>query len=136
MTNATWLFRTCCFLSCAHTSRHVALFFCRNTVQYKAVFTAERSTTQCSTRCRSTALYRKRCERSITPLSRKRLRALKPRLHDTTGCQTDCTAGLTTGWMFVYTMRPDVQPAVQLNSRLYNRFNNRFYNRLYHVNGA
>jgi len=23
--------------------------------------------------------------------------ALKPRLHDTIGCQTDCTTGLTTG---------------------------------------
>jgi len=34
---------------------------------------------------------------------------LKPRLHDTNGCQT----GWTTGWMFVYTMQPVVQPVVQ-----------------------
>jgi len=26
---------------------------------------------------------------------------VKPRLHDTTGCQTRCQAGLTTGWMFL-----------------------------------
>jgi len=37
---------------------------------------------------------------------------LIPRLHDTTGCQTCCTTGFTTGWMFVYTMQPVVQPAV------------------------
>ena len=50
---------------------------------------------------------------------------LLPRLHNTTGCQTGYTAGLRTGWVFVYTMQPVVQPAVQLNSRLYNRFHNR-----------
>ena len=30
-------------------------------------------------------------------------RILRPRLHDTTACQTDCSTSLTTGWMFVYT---------------------------------
>ena len=52
-------------------------------------------------------------------------------IHDTTGCQTSCTTqfdnrlneqwlliqhgcqtGLTTGWMFVYTIQPVVEPAV------------------------
>jgi len=27
-----------------------------------------------------------------------------------TGCQTVYTSGLTTGWMFVYTMQPVVNP--------------------------
>jgi len=31
---------------------------------------------------------------------------LRHRLHDTAGCQT----GLTTGWMFVYTIQPVVNP--------------------------
>ena len=56
-----------------------------------------------------------------------RTATLKPRLHDTTGCQTRCqtgcqtglttgcivythiqpvVTGLTTGWMFVYTIQP------------------------------
>jgi len=34
---------------------------------------------------------------------------VKPRLHDTTDCQT----GWTTGWMFVYAMQPVVQPIWQ-----------------------
>jgi len=66
---------------------------------------------------------------------------LKPRLHDTTCCQTGCqlsyrlynrfdnglyrvnkhptgcqtglTTRLTTGWMFVYTIQPVVKPVVQ-----------------------
>jgi len=33
---------------------------------------------------------------------------LKPRLHDATCCQS----GLTSGWMFVYTIQPVVQPVV------------------------
>ena len=59
----------------------------------------------------------------------------KTRLHDTTCCQTGCIVytniqpvvqpGLTTGWMFVYTIQPVVKP-------LYNRFDNR----LYGVNGV
>jgi len=36
---------------------------------------------------------------------------LKPRLHDTTCCQT----GLTTGWMFVYTIQPVVSCIQTLN---------------------
>jgi len=32
-----------------------------------------------------------------------------PRLHHTTGC----TSGLTTGWMFVYTMQPVVPPVAK-----------------------
>jgi len=55
---------------------------------------------------------------------------LKPRLHDTAGCQTGCqtglTTGLTTGWMFVYTIQPVVKPVVQPV----------FDNRLYRVNGV
>ena len=38
---------------------------------------------------------------------------LKPRLHDTTCCQTGCQTRLTTGWMFVYTIQPVVNPVVQ-----------------------
>jgi len=60
---------------------------------------------------------------------------VKPRLHDTTCCETGCQAGLTnrlyrvykhstgcqtglttdltTGWMFVYTIQPIVKPDVQ-----------------------
>jgi len=38
---------------------------------------------------------------------------LKPRLHDTTGCQTGWTTGWATGWMFACTMQPVVQPVVQ-----------------------
>ena len=57
---------------------------------------------------------------------------VKPRLHDTTGCQSGCTTRLTTRWMVAYTMQSIVQPAVQWNSQLYNRFDNR----LYRVNGA
>ena len=38
---------------------------------------------------------------------------VKPRLHDTTGCQTDWTTSWTAGWMFVYTMQPVVQTVVQ-----------------------
>jgi len=30
-----------------------------------------------------------------------------------TGCQTRSTTGLTTGWMFVYTIQPVVKPVVQ-----------------------
>jgi len=50
---------------------------------------------------------------------------LKPRLHDTAGCQIGCTTGLTTGCI-VYTNI----------TRLSNRVDNRFDNRLYRVNGA
>ena len=53
-------------------------------------------------------------------------RFLKPRLHDTTccqsGCQTGCQNGLTTtltaGWMFVYTIQSVVKPVVQPVSQL------------------
>jgi len=66
---------------------------------------------------------------------------IKPRLHDTTGCQTGCQTGLTTGLTTV----------LERTAGLYNRFNNRLYarysrlsnlfdngfeNRLYRVNGA
>jgi len=41
----------------------------------------------------------------------------KPRLHDTTCCQTGCHTGcqteLTTGWTFVYTIQPAIKPVVQ-----------------------
>ena len=88
------------------------------------------------------------------------LGTLKPRLHDTTCCQTGChrlsnrfdnrldnmlyrvykhptgcQAGLTTGCSVV---QPDWQPAAlckqtssRLSNRLYNRLNNRLSNRLY-----
>jgi len=39
----------------------------------------------------------------------KTLQVVKPRLYDTTCCQT----GLTTGWMFVYTTQPVIKPVVQ-----------------------
>jgi len=57
---------------------------------------------------------------------------VKPRLHDTTGCQTGCRTrfdnrfdnqlneqwlfvqhGCQTGWMLVYTIQPAVKPVVQ-----------------------
>ena len=31
-------------------------------------------------------------------------------IHDTAVCQTGCQTGLTTGWMFVYTIQPVVKP--------------------------
>ena len=40
-------------------------------------------------------------------------RIVKPRLHDTTCCQTGCQTGLTTGKMFVYTIQPVVKPVVK-----------------------
>jgi len=71
-------------------------------------------------------------------------RLLKPRLHDTTCCQTGCQTGLTAGWMFVYTIQPVAKPVVkpvwqpvvssiQTFNRLSNQFDNRFDNRLYRV---
>ena len=45
-------------------------------------------------------------DRSVYPSTRPVIL----RLHDTTGWQTGCTTGSTTGWMFVYTMQPVVQP--------------------------
>ena len=39
--------------------------------------------------------------------------SVKPRLHDTTCCQRVVKPGLTTGWMFVYTIKPVVNPVVQ-----------------------
>jgi len=53
-----------------------------------------------------------------------KLMVVKPRLHDTTCCQTGCKTGLTTGWMFVYT----IQPVWQLLCRVYSRLSNRLYN--------
>jgi len=61
-----------------------------------------------------------------------------------TGCQQ---TGLTTGWMFVYTIQPVVQPVVkavwqpvvsciQTVNRLSNRFDNRLDHRLHRVNGV
>ena len=54
---------------------------------------------------------------------------LKPRLHDTTSCQTGCTTGLTTGCIGLH-------DTAVLSNRLSNRIDNRFGNRLYRVNGA
>jgi len=31
-------------------------------------------------------------------------------IHDTAGCQTSCQTGVTTSWMFVYTIQPVVKP--------------------------
>jgi len=66
---------------------------------------------------------------------------VKPRLHDTAGCQTGLynrfdKHGLTTGWMFVYTTQPVVKPVVKrvwqpvwqpcsTNSCSFNRLSNR-----------
>jgi len=44
-------------------------------------------------------------------------------IHDTTGCQTDLTTGLTTGW-------EPVVSCIQTFSRLSNRFHNRFDNQV------
>jgi len=49
--------------------------------------------------------------------------SLKPRLHDTTGCQTGCQTGLTTGLTTVLN-----EQSVR-STRLYNRFDNRLYTR-------
>ena len=50
------------------------------------------------------------------------VRRLKPRLHDTTGCQTRCqtrlTTGLTTGCIVYTSIQPVVKPC--LSNRLYN----------------
>jgi len=51
---------------------------------------------------------------------------VKPRLHDTTACQTGCQTDLTTGWTTGCIVYTDIQPAVHLYSRLDNR--------LHHVN--
>jgi len=75
---------------------------------------------------------------------------VKPRLHDTTGCQTRCQSGcqtsLTTGSIVYTNIQPVVIPVWQpvwqtavscsLYSRLSNRLYNRFNNRLYRVNGV
>jgi len=78
----------------------------------------------------------------------------KPRLHDTTGCQTGLTAGLTTVlneqhcW-FNTVVNPRCRTVLtntvdnrlytrysRLSKRFDNRIDNRFDNRLYCVNGA
>ena len=46
-------------------------------------------------------------------MSRMRSCDKKPRLHNTTSCQTGWITCWTTGWMFVYTMQPVVQPVWQ-----------------------
>jgi len=56
--------------------------------------------------------------------------SIKPRLHDTTGCQSGCTTGLTTVLNEQLFVQPVVKPC------LTNRFDNGFDNRLYCVNGA
>ena len=74
---------------------------------------------------------------------------VKPRLHDTTGCQSGCITGLTTGLTTVLNCSFNrlsyrvVQPYNRFDNRLYTRYNrlsnrlsNRFDNRLYRVNGA
>jgi len=45
-------------------------------------------------------------------------KTLKTRLHDTTCCQTGCQSGLTTGYMFVYTIQPVVKPVCGCQSGL------------------
>jgi len=52
--------------------------------------------------------------------------SLIPRLHDTTGCQTRCQTGLTTGCI-VYT---NIQPFDNRLYRVYSRLSNRLSNRL------
>jgi len=83
---------------------------------------------------------------------------LKPRLHDTTGCQTGLynrfdnrlytrysrlsnrlSNGFDSRWMFVYTIQPVVKPVWQpvvSCIQTFNRLLNRFDKRLYRVNGA
>jgi len=90
---------------------------------------------------------------------------LRPRLHDTTGCQAGWTTGMTTGWMFLYDaascsrlhvwttwmvgcwvawirpvefIQPVGQPA-ECSYTQYNRlsfYGNQLDNRLYRVNGV
>ena len=51
------------------------------------------------------------CQLTQVVLEKKLLNgclSVKPRLHDTTGCQT----GLTTGWMCAYTILPVLKPVV------------------------
>jgi len=49
--------------------------------------------------------------------------SVKPRLHDTTCCQTGCQTGLTTGCI-VYTYS---RLSNRLSNQLYNQFDNRLY---------
>jgi len=70
---------------------------------------------------------------SVTPST------LKPRLDDTTCCQTGCQTRLTTGCIVYTNIQPVVKP---FNNRLnvcihnLNPFDNRFDNRLNRVNGV
>jgi len=92
------------------------------------------------------------------------MRSVKPRLHDTTCCQTGCQTSLTTDEMFVYTIQQSCQTSCIVytagcqtgcTTRFDNRLNeqwlfvqhdcqtgcqtglyNRFDNRLYRVNGV
>jgi len=79
-------------------------------------------------RVRAHAVAETVVDAAFTPSPRSR-RNTKPRLHDTTYCQTGCETGLTTGCTtgcIVYTniqpvVSPVAQPAVQLYCRLDNR---------------
>jgi len=89
------------------------------------------------------------CWRIFCLISAENVGFLKPRLHDTTGCQTGLTTGLTTVLNETATVRSTGCQTGQTG--LYNRFDNRLYkrysrlsdrlsngfdNRLYRVNGA
>jgi len=76
--------------------------------------------------------------------------AIKPRLHDTTCCQTGCQTHLTAGCIVYTNIQPVVKPiwqpvwqpvertvavpSARLSNHLSIRFDNRFDNRLYRVN--
>jgi len=87
------------------------------------------------------------CKQTSSRLSNQFDNRLDVCIHDTAGCQTGLynrfknwlytrysrfvKPGLTTGWMFVYTIQP-VASCIQTFTGLSNRFDNR----LYRVNGA
>jgi len=60
---------------------------------------------------------------------------MKPRLHNTAGCQTRYTAGCQT-WLYNQFDNRLYTRYNRLSNRFDNRFDNWFDNRLYRVNGA
>jgi len=56
-------------------------------------------------------VYTARCQTGCATLFDNRLN--EQWLFVQHGCQTGCQAGLTTGWMFVYTIQPVVKSVVQ-----------------------
>jgi len=63
---------------------------------------------------------------------------VKPRLHDTTGCQTGCQTGLTTGWTTCWTNSTVRSTGCQngCTTRFDNRFDNRVERTAVHSSGC